>query len=238
MRIYEPTAKDMERTPISPRHGFAVSHQTSPTTMGDTMAVTGSTDMERQIKELQEQVQTARGYQRLLKANLASLNATSTSDDVRANVTALELEKEALGLQLEGFRTGRIRPVAAEEKERVDQTLQEWTRKADSRKHIFMELWAIVRDVIPAGQTKGQLWVGITSLLCFPTYTDLSMARRNLGWRGTVVTERVEMCEGLMNELSGDLIYVMIRTTVDEQSFTRAKNTLRYLHARRDSSSP
>ncbi|CAO1602743.1 hypothetical protein XANCAGTX0491_006344 [Xanthoria calcicola] len=158
MRIHEPTAKDMERTPISTPHGFAISPKTSPTTMGDMMAVTGSTDMERQIKELQEQVKTARGYQRLLKATLASLNATSTSDDVRANVTALELEKEALGLQLEGFRTGRIRPVAAEEKERVDQTLQEWTRKADSRKHIFMELWAIVRDVIPAGQTKDQLW--------------------------------------------------------------------------------
>lgn len=199
------------------------------------MAVTGSTDMERQIQELQEQIQTARGYQRLLKANLASLNATSTSDDIQANVTALELEKEALALQLEGFRTGRIRPVAAEEKEQMDQTLQEWTRKADSRKHIFMELWAIVRDLIPAGQTKDQLWVGISSLLCFPTYTNPFIARRNLGWRGT---EGVETCEDLMNELSGDLIYVMLRTTVDQESFTRAKNTLRYLHAHRDSSSP
>ncbi|KAL8851072.1 MAG: hypothetical protein Q9221_003968 [Calogaya cf. arnoldii] len=127
--------------------------------MGDPMTI----EMEAQIKQLQAQVQTARGYQRLLKANLASLNAASTSDDVRANVTALELEKEELSIRLEDFRTGRITAVTAEEKDVVEQTLQHWITKADSRKHIFMELWAVVRDVIPEGQKKDQLWVGTTS---------------------------------------------------------------------------
>ncbi|KAL8659139.1 MAG: hypothetical protein Q9226_000603 [Calogaya cf. arnoldii] len=122
--------------------------------MGGSMAI----DMEAQIKQLQEQVRTARGYQRLLKANLASLNAASTSDDVRANVTALELEKEELSIRLEDLCTGRITAVTAEEKDVVEQTLQHWITKADARKHMFMELWAIVRDVIPEGQTKDQLW--------------------------------------------------------------------------------
>ncbi|KAI4272488.1 MAG: hypothetical protein LQ337_005269 [Flavoplaca oasis] len=124
--------------------------------MGDDSS--GSIDMEQQIKEVEEQIKTARGYQRLLKARLSSLNATSTADDIRANITTLELEKEQLSSRLEDIRTGRLKPVTAEERELADQALQDWVKKADSRKHIFLELWAIARDMMPEGQTKEQLW--------------------------------------------------------------------------------
>ena len=132
----------------------------------------GLIDMEQQIKEVEEQVKTARGYQRLLKARLSSLNATSTADDIRAKITTLELEKEQLSSQLEDIRTGKITPVTAEEREVADQALQAWAKKADSRKQIFLELWAIARDMMPEGQTKEQLWVSIIPLQCFPMFTD------------------------------------------------------------------
>lgn len=123
--------------------------------------MTESNEMDERIEGLRSQVRTARGYERLLKAELASVNATSSSNDVRANVRALELEKEELTIRLEGFRSGRIKAVPLEEKEMVDAALDDWTRKAISRKRIFMELWAIVRDGLPRGKTIGQLWVKI-----------------------------------------------------------------------------
>ncbi|KAL8779906.1 MAG: hypothetical protein Q9213_006728 [Squamulea squamosa] len=114
--------------------------------------------MDNQIKDLQSQIETAKGHQMLLKAHLASLKATSTPDDIRANITALELEKEELMTRLEGFRSGKIKPASLEERELVDRKLREWTEKAEARKRIFLEMWDVVGDVMPEGVTKGGLW--------------------------------------------------------------------------------
>ncbi|KAL8735598.1 MAG: hypothetical protein Q9166_000767 [cf. Caloplaca sp. 2 TL-2023] len=125
--------------------------------MGDSSTTTDSTSTDQQIKALQEQVKIARGYERLLKATLVSLNATSSSNDLHANIIALEIEKEELTERLEDFRSGKVKPVPLKEKERVDKALDDWTRKANSRKQIFMDLWAIVRDELPE-PIKGHLW--------------------------------------------------------------------------------
>lgn len=138
--------------------------------MGDN--IPGLIDMEQQIKGIKEQIKTARGYQRLLKARLASLNATSTADDIRANITTLELKKEELSSRLQDIRTGQIKAVRAEERELADQALQDWAKKADSRKQIFLELWAIARDMMPEGQTKEKLWVSIILLQYSLVFTD------------------------------------------------------------------
>ncbi|KAL8768432.1 MAG: hypothetical protein Q9209_005338 [Squamulea sp. 1 TL-2023] len=127
--------------------------------MDNSKAVASPTAMDKQIKDLQSQIETAKGHQMLLKAHLASLKATSTPDDIRANITALELEKEELTTRLEDFRSGRIKPILPEERELVDQTFRDWTKKAETRKQIFLEMWAIVGDVMPEGVTKKSLWV-------------------------------------------------------------------------------
>ena len=115
--------------------------------------------MVREVEHLQEQIETARSYERLLKANLAALRARPSIDDVRAKVTALELEKEDLTDRLEGLRSGKVKTVSVEDKERVEMAWIQWKNKVDSRKRIFTEMWAMVQDGLPEGQTKEQLWV-------------------------------------------------------------------------------
>ncbi|KAL8701913.1 MAG: hypothetical protein Q9224_000267 [Gallowayella concinna] len=123
--------------------------------------MTDLSTIDQRTQDLQRQIKTAKGHERLLKAHLASLNTTSTSDDTRARITMLELEKDKLIQRLEELRSGRINAVStAEERERVDRELDDWTKKAKSRKEIFMELWAFVLDGLPEGKTKGQIWVG------------------------------------------------------------------------------
>ncbi|KAL9005026.1 MAG: hypothetical protein Q9188_002175 [Gyalolechia gomerana] len=109
-------------------------------------------------KHLKEDIDTARGYERLLKANVAALRAGPSVDDIRAKITALELEKEELSDHLEGLRSGRIKPPSQIEKQAVDKAWDDWRRKAESSKRVFMELWAIVQEGLPERRTKEQLW--------------------------------------------------------------------------------
>ncbi|KAL8737707.1 MAG: hypothetical protein Q9181_001425 [Wetmoreana brouardii] len=121
--------------------------------------MTDSVVADELIKYLQKEIDTAKGYEKLLKANLAALDAEPSMKDIRANVTMLELEKEELAHRLERLRSGKIKPVPAAEREAAQKAWTQWTRKADSRKRIFMGMWrGIVQDVLPKDQTKEQLW--------------------------------------------------------------------------------
>ncbi|KAL8840571.1 MAG: hypothetical protein Q9170_001257 [Blastenia crenularia] len=124
----------------------------------DSTITSGKAAVDTQAKQLQEQLDIAKGYERLLRARLAALQAGPSIDDLHANVTALELEKEDLTDHLERLRSGKVKPVPPAEKEAADKTWKEWRKKEDSRKRIFMEMWAIVLDELPIGQTKEQLW--------------------------------------------------------------------------------
>ncbi|KAL9031209.1 MAG: hypothetical protein Q9196_000745 [Gyalolechia fulgens] len=106
----------------------------------------------------EEAMDTARGYERLLKAHLAALRAGPSVDDIRADITALELEKEELSDRLEGLRSGRIEPRSETEKEAVDKAWDDWRRKVESSKRGFREMWATVREALPERPTMEQLW--------------------------------------------------------------------------------
>lgn len=128
-------------------------------TMADLVAV------ESQMEHVQNKIETARGYERLLKARLATLHAGPSVDDLRADITTLELEKEELTDRLEGLRSGKIKPVPLAEREAVDKDWADWKRKAESRKRIFLELWAMVLDGLAEGQTREGLWVRLDMCL-------------------------------------------------------------------------
>ncbi|KAL8915457.1 MAG: hypothetical protein Q9171_000021 [Xanthocarpia ochracea] len=150
-------------------------------------------DMDQQITELHEQIKTARGSQLLLKAHLASLNANPTCDDIRAKITALELEKEELMSRREDFRSGKIQAVSIEEKELAEERMKYWAKKAESRKQIFMELWAIVGDLVPERQKKHELWVGNSSIWVFLWNLLISPCQIELGLEGDEDTGSQDM---------------------------------------------
>ena len=118
--------------------------------------------MDKEIHHIRETLATDRAKEKLLQANLVSVNATLSTEELRSRVTMLEHETiEILG-RLGPLRSGSAKPVLPEEKEAVDQEWRQWSRKAGARKKICLELWEFCTEEVPEGMTKGELWVRIT----------------------------------------------------------------------------
>ncbi|KAI9876082.1 MAG: hypothetical protein M1830_007386 [Pleopsidium flavum] len=117
--------------------------------------------MDREIETIREEIVADKANEKLLKANLAAVNATVSTEDLRGNIITLELEKEQLLARLVPLRSGRVKPVPLEEKMLVDKAWKEWQRKWDVRKKIAMEVWAHATEVLPEGTSKEELWEGL-----------------------------------------------------------------------------
>jgi len=129
----------------------------------DAMSLEDLAAMDKEISALRENIATAKANEKLLRANLVSVNATLSTEELRSSVSILEHEtKEILG-RLGPLRSGNVKPVVPEEKEAVDKEWNQWSKKARMRKKICMELWDFCTEEVPEGMTKGELWVCILS---------------------------------------------------------------------------
>ena len=117
------------------------------------------TAMDKEIAGLRESIATAKANEKLLRANLMAINATLSTADLRASVTALGFEKKEILARLDPLRSGRAKPVPPEEKAEVDRTWNEWSRKAKTRQKICMEVWAHCTEGLDGRQAKEDLWV-------------------------------------------------------------------------------
>ena len=115
--------------------------------------------MDKEIADLRETIATARANEKLMRANLISVNATLSTEELRSCVSLLGLEKKEILARLGPLRSGSVKPVLPEEKEAVDRAWREWSRKSSSRKKICMELWAVSTEEMEPGKTRGELWV-------------------------------------------------------------------------------
>ncbi|MCJ1388970.1 hypothetical protein MMC18_001822 [Xylographa bjoerkii] len=115
--------------------------------------------MDREITDLQEKIAAAKGEERIAKANLIALNATMSTHDLRASLIALEAQKKDILFRLNPLRSGSVKTVSPQEKAEVDQAWKLWNSRANTRKKICMEVWAVVTEEMPEGKTKEELWV-------------------------------------------------------------------------------
>lgn len=118
--------------------------------------------MDKEIDTLRECIATAKSNEKLVRANLISMNATLSTEELRSSVSILEHERKEILGRLNPLRSGDVKPVMPEEKEAVDREWTQWSRKAGVRKKIFMELWEFCTEELPEGKTRGELWVCIT----------------------------------------------------------------------------
>ena len=115
--------------------------------------------MDKEIAGLRDTIATAKANEKLMRANLVSINATISTEELRSSVSLLEIEKKEIVARLDALKSGNVKPVLREEKEAVDKAWKEWSRKASSRKKICMELWAVCTEETESGKTKEELWV-------------------------------------------------------------------------------
>ncbi|MCJ1285068.1 hypothetical protein MMC26_004406 [Xylographa opegraphella] len=125
----------------------------------DTASLEDIAAMDREITQLREEIAIAIGEERILKANLIALNATMSTEDIRANLVALEAQKKDILSRLNPLRSGSVKLVSPQVKAEVDQAWKLWNSRANTRKKICMELWAVLTEEMPEGKTKEELWV-------------------------------------------------------------------------------
>lgn len=116
-------------------------------------------NMDKEIASLRDAIALSKSNEKLLKAGLAAVNATLSTEDLRISITGLEFEHTELLARLGPLRSGSIKPAPPEEKEETEKTWRQWSRQAASRKKICMEMWSYATEELPEGQTKQELWV-------------------------------------------------------------------------------
>ena len=122
--------------------------------------------MDKEIADLRDTITTAKANEKFMRANLVSVNATLSMEELRSSVSLLKMEKKEIVARLDALRSGNVKPVLPEEREAVDKALREWSRKASSRKKICLELWAVCTEVLEPGKTKEELWVCVLIAWC------------------------------------------------------------------------
>lgn len=110
------------------------------------------------MSALRETIATAKANEKLLKANLAAVNATVSTDELRSQITVLDVDKVEILDRLRALQSGDVKPVSAEEKEEANKAWRLWSTNAASRKRICMEMWSYCTEQLPEDQTKEDLW--------------------------------------------------------------------------------
>lgn len=125
----------------------------------DAMSLDALATMDKENTSLRDSIATAKSNEKLLRANLISVNATQSTEELRNSVFLLEHEKKEILERLGPLRSGNVKPVMPEEKDAVDREWVQWSRKAGVRKKICLELWEFCTEEVPEGKTKAELWV-------------------------------------------------------------------------------
>jgi len=115
--------------------------------------------MDQQIATLREEIATAKSEEKMLKAQLITMNATMSTNELQAGISGYEAEQQGLLARLGPLRSGNVKPVSAEEKAAVDKDWRLWNYRSNIRKKICMEVWGHLTEELPEGKTREELWV-------------------------------------------------------------------------------
>ena len=127
----------------------------------DTMSLEDLAAMDAEIAALRNEIANAKATERLLRTGLASVSATLSTDELGLAVALLEHDKREFLARLGPLRKGDVKPILPEEKAKVDWEWVMWGKKANARKKIGLELWAICTEEIEEGKTREELWVSL-----------------------------------------------------------------------------
>lgn len=105
--------------------------------------------MEARTQTLRDETTALNAQAKTLRAELAQLNSSLSTADLRAQVAAMQVEKADIEERLKGLRSGSVRPVSREEKAQVDLELRKVEKCVLARKMIVKEMWGIIAEAVP-----------------------------------------------------------------------------------------
>ncbi|KMU79797.1 hypothetical protein CISG_08077 [Coccidioides immitis RMSCC 3703] len=121
----------------------------------------GLAGLDEEIEAFKSQVASAKSQNKLLKAELTTLNARVSTSELRQCLAALEGEKRNLIASLAPSKASSVqaKAVTAEEKASLEKEWRKWRKHVTVRKKICHEMWMRCTEVLPeAVQGKEELW--------------------------------------------------------------------------------
>ena len=107
------------------------------------------------IAILRKSISTLKATHKTKTASLGVLRSAPTTEALRDLVHKLQMEKADTEVRLQVLRSGKIKPVSAEEKDKAEAEYRRWEKKAAARKRIWKEAeWTMLEAM-----TKEELYV-------------------------------------------------------------------------------
>lgn len=105
--------------------------------------------MEKRTDALREQAAAINVEIKNLRTHLTQLNSSLTTADLRTEVAAMQGEKAEIEARLQSLRSGSVKPVTKEEKERIDTDLKLAQKCGMARRKIVKDMWAMICEAVP-----------------------------------------------------------------------------------------
>ncbi|KAH8592356.1 Tat binding protein 1-interacting protein-domain-containing protein [Bisporella sp. PMI_857] len=110
--------------------------------------------MDETITYLRTNIPTLKSILKTLSSTLATFRASPTVVELATKVQSLKSENEEKQARLNAFKEGEVKPVTAEEKEKIEKESKYWSGKSTKRKKAFEHLEAMLMD----GMSKEEIW--------------------------------------------------------------------------------
>lgn len=104
--------------------------------------------MDIETTRLREETTALKAEEKELRHALREGAAQVPLTELKASVTALELNKAELVARLAKLQGGNLKPVSAEQREEVNREHRKWAKCASSRKKIRLELWRVIEGTM------------------------------------------------------------------------------------------
>ncbi|SMQ55298.1 unnamed protein product [Zymoseptoria tritici ST99CH_3D7] len=105
-------------------------------------------EMDREITRLREETVALKAEEKELKSSLRGDAARIPMPELKASVEALQAQKDEVEARLVKLRSGSLKPVSAEEREKIDVMYRKVGKVAKNRAKIRLELWAEVKGIV------------------------------------------------------------------------------------------
>jgi 26S proteasome regulatory subunit (ATPase 3-interacting protein) len=104
--------------------------------------------MQAEATRLKDATAALKADEKGLRASLRDHTSLTPLPELKATVAALQQEKEAMSTRLAKLKDGDVKPITAEERDKVAAEHNKWKKQGASRRKIRDELWKIITDAV------------------------------------------------------------------------------------------
>jgi 26S proteasome regulatory subunit (ATPase 3-interacting protein) len=111
--------------------------------------------LDKSIASLREVIPSLKDSLKVKSAALATLRSEPTTQALQIAVDNLEKQRDETEARLKVLRSGSVKPVSKEEKERGEAEYKKWAKKAFMRKR----MWKEAEEILLEAMTREELYV-------------------------------------------------------------------------------